>query len=225
MRHLLACLAIIAAFNVTAQVDGFQLPYNPDVEPDGYIGVADILELLVMFGSEFSPNNVQLSSDSSSLAIEVSSNSTWFECVSHCQTLDGSWRVMTESDIGRNWGLMVDNDWYWVEYPDAYPNSPFLKSAVQKNYGNYLASAQVYENHRCICITHERPKVEYSYCTGGTPNESGLNQCISSKLADGWYPLSGFPNHHDKQGYAAGSGAVNSNFSQYTHASFWRWAD
>ena len=64
MKQLLACLAILAAFNVTAQVDGLQRPYNPDSEPDGYIGVGDVLEVLSIFGNEFI--SATLNSDSTS---------------------------------------------------------------------------------------------------------------------------------------------------------------
>ncbi|MCH1580507.1 MAG: hypothetical protein L7S55_07360 [Luminiphilus sp.] len=49
MRHLLACLAILAAFTANAQ----SMPYNPDSEPDGYIGVGDVLQVLSIFGSQF----------------------------------------------------------------------------------------------------------------------------------------------------------------------------
>ena len=49
MRHLLACLAILAAFAAGAQ----SMPYNPDANDDGYIGGADILGLLPLYGQQF----------------------------------------------------------------------------------------------------------------------------------------------------------------------------
>lgn len=48
MRHLLACLAILAAFAAGAQ----SMPYNPDANDDGYIGAPDLLSLLPLFGSQ-----------------------------------------------------------------------------------------------------------------------------------------------------------------------------
>ena len=46
MRHLLACLAILAAFNLSAQWNA-----NADVDQDGCVGVGDVLEILSVFGS------------------------------------------------------------------------------------------------------------------------------------------------------------------------------
>ena len=100
MRHLLACLAILAAFNVTAQVDGFQLPYNPDVEPDGYIGVQDILELLQLYGSEFNATDSYFLDDSTAMSIYVG-ELNFYKCKAACASLPGSWRVSTELDLGR----------------------------------------------------------------------------------------------------------------------------
>ena len=50
MRHLLACLAITAAFNAAAQST---MPYNPDADDDSYIGASDILGLLPLYGQQF----------------------------------------------------------------------------------------------------------------------------------------------------------------------------
>ena len=50
MRHLLACLAILAAFNGSAQST---MPYNPDADDDSYIGASDILGLLPLYGQQF----------------------------------------------------------------------------------------------------------------------------------------------------------------------------
>ena len=40
MRHLLACLAILVAFNVTAQAT---IVWNPDANGDGIVGASDLL--------------------------------------------------------------------------------------------------------------------------------------------------------------------------------------
>ena len=62
----------------------------------------------------------------------------------------------------------------------------------------------------CVCETHERPKVEYSYCEG-----TDIQSCADAKVADGWYPL-GSISHQ----YGGGAGGYNRN-SQ----AFWRWAE
>ena len=43
MRHLLACLAILVAFNVTAQAT---IVWNPDANGDGIVGASDLLPFL-----------------------------------------------------------------------------------------------------------------------------------------------------------------------------------
>ena len=50
MRHLLACLAILAASSAAAQST---MPYNPDADDDSYIGASDILGLLPLYGQQF----------------------------------------------------------------------------------------------------------------------------------------------------------------------------
>ena len=47
MRHLLACLAILAAFNSHSQVWNA----NADVDQDGCVGVGDVLQILSVYGS------------------------------------------------------------------------------------------------------------------------------------------------------------------------------
>ena len=209
MKNLLAFLAILASMHVSGQVNGFQLPYNPDVEPDGFIGVADVLAILPLYGQEFGSSSVEINSDSTSLAIEVSTNSSWFGCLGNCQALDGSWRMLTEADVANHWDLMVDNDWYWVKWPETI--SWDRQVVVQKNYSGYVAPADLNEQHRCICTTQQRPKVEYSYCRGPLVNDpSPFQQCATEKVENGWYPLGGV-----------------SQFDSYNDAfqAFWRWAD
>ena len=46
MKHLLACLAILAGFNLSAQWNA-----NNDVDQDGCVGVSDVLQILSVFGS------------------------------------------------------------------------------------------------------------------------------------------------------------------------------
>lgn len=50
MKNLLACLALLAAFSAGAQST---MPYNPDADDDSYIGVADVLGLLPLYGQQF----------------------------------------------------------------------------------------------------------------------------------------------------------------------------
>ena len=53
MRYLVTLLLAALSFNAVGQ--GIpQLPYNPDATEDGFIGSPDLLELLSLYGEEFS---------------------------------------------------------------------------------------------------------------------------------------------------------------------------
>ena len=118
----------------------------------------------------------------------------------------------------------------WIETPQqevlhtgSYFNVKYLTPA-----GN-LDDEDLSYNRECFCVTKERPKVEYTYCNGGDPTDGAFTQCINDKLAQGWYPLSGFPNHYDYHGYGSAGGQNSADYRVHTvkntHASFWRWAE
>ena len=54
MKNLLACLAVFAAFGVSAQQ--FSPPWNPDADDNGSIGAADVLATLSVYGNEWGVN-------------------------------------------------------------------------------------------------------------------------------------------------------------------------
>jgi len=223
MKHLLACLAILAAFNVTAQVDGFQLPYNPDSEPDGYIGVGDILEVLSIFGSQFSPDDIYTNDDSTHIVMNVGSM-TYPECEYTCQfTLPGSWRVATIADAGGAWPEIM-NDFGWINQIDGTmgraESGDWRTHRFGGGSGAYKGdeikmTQSMIATGGCYCATQERPKVELSSCTScdqigaATPTALDIQSCVDLKVQDGWYPLGG----------VSASGAICIN------QVFWRWAD
>ena len=201
MKHLLACLAILAGFNVTAQVDGFQLPYNPDSEPDGYIGVGDVLEVLSIFGSQWNASDIYMSNDNSSMTMYVG-EMNYHNCLAACSQLGGDWRLSTFKDFAHildTLGL-EQSQTLWLNDLSAEKGGTEPKYLVwQTGAGSY---PQTYttngfaSNYGCYCSTHERPKVEqdccYSYSGQGTSQSlSELNTCINQKLADGWMLYSG----------------------------------
>jgi len=51
MKNLLACLAVFAAFSVSAQQ--FSPPWNPDADDNGSIGATDVLATLSVYGNEW----------------------------------------------------------------------------------------------------------------------------------------------------------------------------
>ena len=207
----------------------FPLPYNPDENGDGLIGVVDLQGLLSNYGSEFS--GAVISEDGVS-AITYMGEMAYPLCAMACENLPGIWEMPDVEDLGLVWDEVYTtnstvNTWLKRNGNDGTQEAPYFYSApsFQSSDHNAVKTNQIAPAWRCYCAAKQLPRVEYTSCSGGEPSEEAFNQCISEKLAEGWYPLSGFPNHHDKQGYAAGAGAVNNGFQQNTHASFWRWAE
>ena len=215
MKNLLACLAFLVAFCAHAQVNDFQLPYNPDSEPNGYIGAADVVELLTYYGQAFTPDGIYVNDDSTHVLMDVG-DLTYPECAYTCQhTLPGSWRMATVTDAGAAFnavrgGLSWINPEGFLSDKDTYGNVIRFHWNVNGTFG------EVYDfdvTRSCFCATHERPKVEYSYCYGDALN--GIQGCCDEKVQDGWYPLGSLINSNP---YAA------ENDTRLSQA-FWRWAD
>ena len=51
MKNLLACLAVFAAFSVSAQQ--YSPPWNPDADDNGSIGATDVLATLSVYGNDW----------------------------------------------------------------------------------------------------------------------------------------------------------------------------
>ena len=208
---------MLAAFNVTAQVDGFQMPYNPDSEPDGYIGVADVLEVLSIFGSQWNASDIYLNDDSTTMVVNVG-QASHLECLGVCSQLPGNWRIASLYDYSIIIDEILSNtsgtqQYYWYQNEAGIINGPgdgyiiSVSTVGTYSYGNSVPNT-AYIN--CYCSTHERPKVEYSICKN-TVSQAPFEQCCSSKVAEGWYPLSSNPV----------SGGSSAEFGQ----AFWRWVD
>ena len=63
MKHLITCLALVLPSAAGAQTGLVEFPYNPDADNDDLIGTVDLLALLSLYNSEFSEEDVYLSSD------------------------------------------------------------------------------------------------------------------------------------------------------------------
>ena len=59
MKKLFTLILAGACFTVFAQ-DDIDYPYNPDFENDGFVGVEDVLELLSVYGTPFTPEQLLL---------------------------------------------------------------------------------------------------------------------------------------------------------------------
>ena len=216
MKRLITLMMCAVSLGAAAQFPN--LPYNPDENGDGFIGVVDLQGLLASYGSEFAEAVV---SDDGESAILYMGPSGVLQCNYTCKNLPGFWTLPIPSDLvpilddvgtGNVW-LAVD----WLKNQNS--SFPYYNGLDQV----ILTTDNLDDGHNCYCTAKQLPRVEYSYCSGGAPDDITLNQCINEKLADGWYAFSGFPVSRDKQGsHFYGS---NVGYEALTHASFWRWAE
>jgi len=97
MKNLLAVIAIFWAISLSAQTETTNFPYNPDSNGDGFVGVADILELLNTFGQEFQVQ-VSLNTDSTSAIFFMHPDKVMsrYACRMSCDSLPGPWTILTE---------------------------------------------------------------------------------------------------------------------------------
>ena len=99
MKYLITLL--IAALSLNAFSQGIpQLPYNPDENGDGLIGVPDLQALLAQYGLEF--NSAVLSEDAQS-AIVYMGDMAHPVCSQACDNLPGFWHMATMHDLGLVW--------------------------------------------------------------------------------------------------------------------------
>ncbi|MDA0568676.1 MAG: T9SS type A sorting domain-containing protein [Bacteroidetes bacterium] len=124
MRLLFTLL--IAALSLNAFSQGIpQLPYNPDENGDGLIGVPDLQGLLSQYGLEF---NSAVVSDDAESAIVYMGEMAHPVCNLACDNLPGVWHMSTMNDLGLVWDeVTTSNDSIWVGSSphDVNPTSPF----------------------------------------------------------------------------------------------------
>jgi len=234
MKHLMTLLALVVAVTAGAQT----YPWNPDSNNDQLIGFTDFLELLAVYGTSFTPENIICDADSSNAMIYVGEKN-FVQCSNSCDSLGSIWHLPSTTEIVAQHANLIPTEgeasnvvWMSLEERrelngNIYGQPPYAVISVNGylSFGENSTSlpfAHPDETRQCFCAAKERPKVEYSYCDGGHP--SSLTNCIDEKLAQGWYPLNGFLMNRDVQAAVSSSYCVTCYGAQ-THASFWRWAE
>lgn len=206
-------LALVVAVTAGAQTGLVEFPYNPDADNDDIIGTADLLALLSLYGSEFSEEDIYLSTDSTT-ALYYAGYFDFAMCLHQCSNLAGDWHIASRKQFCQviHPSQSSVEGWAWLEPIDA--------GRTLSDYGNELVlavgeslseinSMYTYNSAHCFCFTEERRKVEYSYCEGQYQGDLEFQSCCDSKVAAGWYPL----------------GSLNTNAGNDPSQAFWRWAE
>ena len=211
-------MALVVAVTAGAQTGLVEFPYNPDADGDDLIGISDLLELLGLFGAEFSEEDLYVNDNENAAVFHVVGNWTYGMCSAKCSDLpSGKWRVIdlqTWSHFHNEVEQMAisGTEYLWLRDGELGTH----KNTIDGDYGNKgrIVLHNTSDQITCVCEIHERPKVEYSYCrTHYDP--SVFTECCNEKVADGWYPLSAT---------TGVSGNTSSNGDAFGQA-FWRWAE
>ena len=210
--RVLAALLFVAVTTESA-AQSFPLPYNPDENGDGLIGVADLQGLLTNYGLEFS--GAVLSEDGES-AITYMGEMAYPLCALSCENLPGMWFMPAMEDLGLVWGEVYTTNstvetWLKREQGQNLPYQ-FTSNPGTNPTSHAITSSHLSKNNRCFCVAKQLPRVEYSVCSywrgGDWGAADGYLDCAEEKVANGWFPLGGLSNSDRTGGQA-----------------FWRWAE
>lgn len=208
MKHLLTLALFAFGLNAIAQFPN--LPYNPDENGDGLIGVVDLQGLLANYGSEFS--SAVLSEDGES-AISYIGTMNFPLCAVACRNLPGHWELPDLEDLGLVWSNVSSGSEVWLNAKRYGPSSPQIY-VWRPNNSQIATAGNINEVHKCYCAAKQLPRVEYEFCAPFVGNVEGFRTCCQDLVSDGWYPLNVDP----------GSGTTRSNSTVLGQA-FWRWAE
>ena len=187
---------------VSAQV---VYPYNPDVEPDGYIGVNDLLALLPIFGQEFQV--VTVDSDTTSVLILVDEAADWVECKQQCMELGSGWDIVSVDGTiqymdtlsattiqGYGGSTTWGSTWWTNERTKAEVMYGFGREEYQNgvdppNIANTISTTGQLDGDRiCWCEAEVRPEIEYQILVESAPT---LQVMVQEAIDEGWFPLGG----------------------------------
>jgi len=236
MKRLVALMMCAVSLGAAAQFPS--LPYNPDDNGDGLIGVADLQGLLANYGNEFAS---AVSSNGAAM-IQLGPLSK-AECMTACNSLPGNWTIPTSKFLMLHVDLVHEvldldpnqgdgSDYFWAEnngYTDdagsvdehrlIHGVSDYDMARLQSvSTGGGLTGTRIrlapnpsedYYDELCLCAIQEKPHVEYFLCSTGAPSD--LQNCVDEKVLDGWYPM-GAPQY------------FNSSGNSWVQA-LWRWAE
>lgn len=212
MKSIFSILIGISIVTLATAQLNVEFPWNPDYDNDDFIGVTDLTALLSAFDSEFSEENIYLSSDSS-IAMYDMGNRNYPNCQISCNDLPGNWKMPSLSEISVS-------DAMWLDTPQESLNLWGYCNCYRAQYlssSGDLDTKRMSDNGSCYCHTKELPKVEYCYCFGAE-----IQECAESKVNEGWIPLGGTTTH--EKTLWTSNGYDHNSINHFTQA-FWRLVD
>ena len=210
MKHFLTASAMLFSFLAAAQFPN--LPYNPDENGDGLIGVVDLQGLLANYGNEFASAVV---SEDGENAITFMGEMAYPLCATACEGLPGMWQLPSIDQLGLIWDEVnnAPNTLTWL-IKDPTGGDVLTESGqglwgmrVYQSNGYMYGSANVSSNARCYCAAKQLPRVEYTLIYGGP---GSIQSSAEDLIAAGWMPL---------------DLALGDDEASEIVQTFWRWAE
>lgn len=176
MKYLITTMVLLATFAAAGQtVNPF--PYNPDADADGWISVNDLLSLLSIFTTEFTPESWE--TDSLSAAVVLNGNISYFECQRACHELEGHWRMADMDAFGKHWNLVDGvNANHWVNSNSSLGSHDYNEFCEINGNGSIYSvnSVDLSQGKKCMCHLQSSPFVPDVF----TSETAGLQEQIDS---------------------------------------------
>ncbi len=184
MKRLVALMMCAVSLGAAAQFPN--LPYNPDENGDGLIGVVDLQGLLANYGNEFA--SAVVSEDGES-AISYIGTMNFPSCAAACRNLPGHWELPDLEDLGLVWSNVSSGSPVWLN-AKRYSQVSVQLYRWRPNNNQIDGTSNANEVLKCYCAARQLPRVEYFTCKAScSDGYTALDDCVNEKLAEGWYPL------------------------------------
>lgn len=204
-----------AGLSLGLQAQSPYLPYNPDENVDGLIGVADLQGLLSQYGSEFSAS--VLGDDIALVRLE---DSGLIDCRSNCRSLPGPWSMVDLDVIAENINQVAELVPVSAQYSTGSQNYMWYgDGSTSGSVVKYFAldgiralsgtTSTAYTSRACLCYVAQYPHVEYDFCyLEALPgDDADFRDCVEAKASAGWVPVTGVAQDYGRM-----------------YQAFWRWS-
>ena len=183
------------------------LPYNPDDNADGLIGVADLQALLANYGTEFS--SAVVSEDGES-AIVYMGEMQYPHCKYSCDHLPGFWSLPEIEDLVPVWDEVAvgyEETWLFKREGNLETSFPYFRGDAYFSGTPISTTSGLTNSYRCYCAAKQLPRVEYTVTYGTVGNVLSQAEAL---VAAGWLPL---------------DLSTGDSPNGETLQTFWRWAE
>ena len=169
MKKLFTLLLAAACFTAIAQIE-VEYPYNPDNQNDGHVGIEDILEILTVYGEEFTPEQ---------LLVEGTSLTEWIQLLSETvlqqqAQIDSLQGQLSNDDLinSEPWGITLGERVIWnldtLDWQTGDSNWDFALIAAETDGVLHVSGTPIgYYPYRLLVIPDELlPCENMSQCDG-----------------------------------------------------------